>query len=155
MSGAAFIAESAYLAADIHHELIEIMIRKTRTPLTTRLLLRATSFIVLVSTTALAQNGLPPVIDRELLFGNPEISGAQISPDGKFIAFRKPHKSTINIWVKSADEPFVNARLLTNETRRPPRQFLWSHDGKFILFTKDKGGDRVDVARIHLHATLI
>jgi hypothetical protein len=68
LSGAAFIAESAYLAADIHHELIEIMIRKTRTPLTTRLLLRATSFIVLVSTTALAQNGLPPVIDRELLF---------------------------------------------------------------------------------------
>ena len=31
--------------------------------------------------------GLPPVIDRELFFGDLEISGAQISPDGKFIAF--------------------------------------------------------------------
>ena len=26
---------------------------------------------------------LPPIIDRELFFGDPEISGAQISPDGK------------------------------------------------------------------------
>ncbi len=31
--------------------------------------------------------GVPPVIGRELFFGGPEISGAQISPDGKFIAF--------------------------------------------------------------------
>ncbi|WP_410971941.1 hypothetical protein, partial [Salmonella sp. SAL4445] len=34
----------------------------------------------------------PPVIDRELFFGDPEISAAQISPDGKFIAFLKPFK---------------------------------------------------------------
>ena len=27
------------------------------------------------------------LIDRELFFGDPEISGAQISPDGKFICF--------------------------------------------------------------------
>jgi len=30
---------------------------------------------------------LPPLIDRELFFGDPEISGAQLSPDGKFITF--------------------------------------------------------------------
>lgn len=117
------------------------MIRKTRTSLATRFLLCALSFIFLPGATALAQNGMPPLIDREVMFGSSEIAGAQISPDGKFIAFRKPHKGTTNIWVKRADEPFANARLLTNETRRPPRQFLWSRDGKFILFTKDKEGD--------------
>ncbi|HEY0100904.1 MAG TPA: S9 family peptidase [Pyrinomonadaceae bacterium] len=117
------------------------MIGKPLTFLTPGFLLCALSCVFLFSATALAQNGLPPLIDRELMFGNPEISGAQISPDGKFIAFRKPHKGTVNIWVKRADEPFANARLLTNETRRPPRQFLWSRDGKFILFTKDKEGD--------------
>ena len=37
--------------------------------------------------------GLPPLIDRELLFGNPEIAGAQLSPDGKYIAFLKPWKT--------------------------------------------------------------
>jgi dipeptidyl aminopeptidase/acylaminoacyl peptidase len=99
------------------------------------------SFIFLPGATALAQKGLPPLIDRELMFGSSEISGAQISPDGKFIAFRKPHRGTVNIWVKRADEPFANARPLTGETRRPPRQFLWSPDGKFILFTKDKEGN--------------
>jgi dipeptidyl aminopeptidase/acylaminoacyl peptidase len=99
------------------------------------------AFIFLPGATALAQKGLPPLIDREILFGSSEISGAQISPDGKFIAFRKPHKGIVNIWVKRADEPFESARPLTGETRRPPRQFFWSGDGKFILFTKDKEGD--------------
>ena len=45
------------------------------------------------------------------MFGNPEIARAQISPDGKFIAFLKPHKDKLNIWVKRADEPFANARF--------------------------------------------
>jgi dipeptidyl aminopeptidase/acylaminoacyl peptidase len=90
---------------------------------------------------ASAQNGLPPLIDREIFFGNPEIAGAQISPDGKYIAFRKPHKDTMNIWVKRADEPFEKARLITNETLRPIRNYFWSRDGKYILFVNDFGGD--------------
>jgi Tol biopolymer transport system component len=106
-----------------------------------RLLLCTLSFIFLLSATALAQNGLPPLIDREILFGNPEIARAQISPDGKFIAFLKPYKDTLNIWVKRADEPFANARLLTNEPKRPIRSFFWSRDGKFILFVNDQGGN--------------
>lgn len=117
------------------------MIGKPRTSLTTRFLLCTLSFIFLPGATALAQNGLPPVIDREVMFGSSEIAGAQLSPDGRFIAFRKPHKATVNIWVKRADEPFANARLLTSETKRPVRSFFWSRDGKFILFTKDKEGD--------------
>ena len=117
------------------------MIRKTLASLTNGFLLCALSFSFSFNSATLAQGGLPPLIDREILFGSSEISGAQISPDGKFIAFRKPHKGIVNIWVKRADEPFANARLLTSETRRPPRQFLWSRDGKFILFTKDKEGN--------------
>ncbi|MGD0301190.1 MAG: hypothetical protein ABSE86_29280, partial [Bryobacteraceae bacterium] len=34
--------------------------------------------------------GLPPLIDRELLFGDPEITAAEVSPDGKYLAFMKP-----------------------------------------------------------------
>ncbi len=88
-----------------------------------------------------AQSSLPPLIDREILFGNPEIVGAQISPDGKYIAFRKPYKDTMNIWVKRTDEPFDQARLITNETKRPIRNYFWSRDGKYILFVNDFGGD--------------
>ena len=88
-----------------------------------------------------AQNGLPPLIDREIFFGNPEITGAQISPDGKYLAFRKPYKETMNIWIKRTDEPFDRARLITNETKRPIRSYFWSRDGKYILFVNDFDGD--------------
>jgi len=86
-------------------------------------------------------NGLPPLIDRELFFGDPEIAGAQISPDGKFIAFIKPFKGTRNVWVKRTEDPFDKAKPLTADTARPIPQFFWSRDGKFILFVQDKGGD--------------
>jgi dipeptidyl aminopeptidase/acylaminoacyl peptidase len=84
---------------------------------------------------------LPPVIDRELLFGDPEISGAQLSPDGKYIAFLKPWKETRNIWVKKTDQPFSSARLMTTETARPVAGFLWTRDARFIAYVKDSGGD--------------
>ena len=83
----------------------------------------------------------PALIDREIFFGNPEIASAQISPDGKYIAFIKPYLDTRNIWVKQTAEPFANARLITNRTDRPIPGFFWSRDGKYILFTQDKGGD--------------
>lgn len=89
-----------------------------------------------------AQDGkMPPLIDREILFGNPEYAGAQISPDGKYVAFLKPYKDTRNVWVKKTDEPFEKARLLTNRTDRPIPGFFWSQDGKYILFVQDNAGD--------------
>jgi len=83
----------------------------------------------------------PPLIDREILFDNPEISGAQISPDGAFIAFIKPFKGTRNIWVKKTAESFDKAKPITADTRRPIPNYFWSRDGKFILFVQDKAGD--------------
>jgi dipeptidyl aminopeptidase/acylaminoacyl peptidase len=83
----------------------------------------------------------PPLIDRELFFGDPEISGAQISPDGKFIAFVKPFKGTRNIWVKRTEEPFDSAKPITADKSRPVTQYFWSRDGKYILFAQDKAGD--------------
>ena len=90
---------------------------------------------------AAAQSGPPPLIDRQLFFGNPEISTATLSPDGRYIAFRKPYKETLNIWVKKAEEPFDRAKLVTSETRRPIPGFFWSRDSRFILFIQDQGGD--------------
>jgi dipeptidyl aminopeptidase/acylaminoacyl peptidase len=85
--------------------------------------------------------GLPPLIDRELIFGNPEIAAAELSPDGKYIAFLKPWKDTRNIWVKAVGQPFDSAHLLTTETKRPIAGYLWSRDSKYILYVKDKDGD--------------
>lgn len=100
------------------------------------------AFGLLAFAAALAQaSELPPLIDRELFFGDPEIVGGQLSPDGKFIAFIKPLDGTRNVWVKRIDEPFEKARPVTADTKRPIPGFFWSEDGKFILFVQDQAGD--------------
>ena len=85
--------------------------------------------------------GLPPLIDRQLFFGDPEISNGQISPDGRYLSFLKPWNGTRNIYVKAIDEPFSAARLLTTEKKRPIPAYLWSWDSKYILYAKDHDGD--------------
>jgi dipeptidyl aminopeptidase/acylaminoacyl peptidase len=85
--------------------------------------------------------GAPPLLDRELFFGDPEYSGASISPDGKHIAFIKPFKGTRNVWVKKAEEPFEKAKPITADLKRPVRQYFWSRDGKYVLYVQDQGGD--------------
>jgi dipeptidyl aminopeptidase/acylaminoacyl peptidase len=87
------------------------------------------------------KQGLPPLIDRELLFGNPEIAGLQLSPDGRYLAFLKPWKDVLNIWIKKVGEPFSAAHPLTAEPKRPIRVFLWSRDSKYVAYVKDNDGD--------------
>ncbi|HZN07099.1 MAG TPA: alpha/beta fold hydrolase [Pyrinomonadaceae bacterium] len=99
------------------------------------------SALIIVALAAPVWAQAPPLIDRELFFGDPEIAGAQISPDGAFIAFIKPFKGTRNIWVKKTAEPFTNAKPVTADTKRPIPTYFWSRDGKYILFVQDKAGD--------------
>jgi len=83
----------------------------------------------------------PPIIDRELFFGDPEISGAQLSPDGKYLTFLKQYNKIRNIWIKKVDEPFENARPITADTKRAVTSYFWSEDSKFVLYVQDKDGD--------------
>lgn len=81
-----------------------------------------------------------PLLDRDLFFGNPEISGGQLSPDGNWISFMKAHKGIMNVWVKKFDESFDKARPLT-DSQRPLYGYFWTDDSKYILYVKDKDGD--------------
>ena len=99
------------------------------------------SALLIVTAAAPLWAQAPPLIDRELFFGDPEIAGAQISPDGAFIAFIKPFKGTRNIWVKKTADPFTSAKPITADTKRPIPAYFWSRDGKYILFVQDKAGD--------------
>jgi len=83
----------------------------------------------------------PPIIDRKLFFGEIQIAGAQISPDGQYLSFLKPYKGTRNIWLKKASEPFGAARPMSAEATRPIRSYFWSRDSKYILYSQDAGGD--------------
>lgn len=102
---------------------------------------KGTAAVMLAASAAVAFAALPPIIDRDLLFGDPEIAGAQLSPDGKYLAFIRPLDKTRNVWVKKAQEPFSSAKPVTAVTKRPIGGYSWSRDGKFILFVQDDGGD--------------
>jgi hypothetical protein len=84
--------------------------------------------LFLTSWGAFAQQ--PPLIDRELLFGEIEIGGAQLSPDGQMISFLKPYKGVRNVFVKKAGEPFSAAKPVTAEPKRPLGGFFWTRDSR-------------------------
>jgi dipeptidyl aminopeptidase/acylaminoacyl peptidase len=83
----------------------------------------------------------PPLIDRKIFFDDPKISGAQVSPDGKWVSFRKPHEGVMNIWVKGLDEPFDAARPITADKARPVVGYFWTEDSRYVLYVQDKGGN--------------
>lgn len=85
--------------------------------------------------------GPAPLLDREIFFGNPEIAFAALSPTGKYVAFARELDGILNVWVKGLDQPFEEAWPITNDRKRPVTGYFWSQDGKYLLFTQDKGGD--------------
>jgi len=80
------------------------------------------------------------LIDREIFFGNPEIAGGKLSPDGQFIAFMKAYDGIMNLHVKGVEESFEAARILT-KSKSPILGYFWSYDSKYILFVNDSDGD--------------
>lgn len=41
-----------------------------------------------------------PIIPREVLLGNPDVTSVSLSPDGESIAFMAPHNDILGIWVR-------------------------------------------------------
>lgn len=81
------------------------------------------------------------LIPRDVIFGNPERAGAQISPDGKYLSFLAPRDGVMNVFVVERGQPLENARPLTNEKVRPIRIYNWTANGEDIVYVQDKGGD--------------
>jgi dipeptidyl aminopeptidase/acylaminoacyl peptidase len=84
---------------------------------------------------------LPPLLDREIFFGDPEVAFASLSPDARYVAFAKPLDGVLNVWVRGLREPFSAARPMTADKARPVTNFFWSRDSRHILFVQDQGGD--------------
>ncbi|MBT4594852.1 S9 family peptidase [bacterium] len=101
--------------------------------------------------TASSNQALPPLIPREVLFGNPEKSNPQISPNGKCIAYLAPvgAKKVLNVWVKTVGQN--DDHSVSGDTNRGVRLYTWAHNNKYILYIQDEGGNedwhlhRVDI----------
>ncbi len=83
---------------------------------------------------AMAQKQIP----LEDFFKNPEKSGYQISPDGKYFSYTAPYESRMNIFVQEIGKD--KATRLTSETDRDIMGYYWANPNR-ILYLKDNGGD--------------
>lgn len=103
---------------------------------------RALALAVLVSSAAAlpAHAELPPLIPREVLFGNPERTAPKISPDGKRLAWLAPdEKNVLQVWVSTAGKD--DARKVTADPKRGIRQYAFAYDDRTLLYLQDADGD--------------
>lgn len=70
----------------------------------------AQTTLQIVPETARYSGELPPLIDRAVFFDDPEVSGGQVSPDGKYFTFMCPYNGERNVWIRGIDEPLSAAR---------------------------------------------
>ena len=84
----------------------------------------------------------PPaqLIPRRLIFGNPDRSQVQISPDGRHVSFLASRDGVMNVFVAPADDP-NNAKPVTNDRTRGIPNYFWAYDAKHVLYIKDEGGN--------------
>jgi dipeptidyl aminopeptidase/acylaminoacyl peptidase len=78
------------------------------------------------------------LIPLEVLLGNPERVGAQISPDGKRLAYLAPLDGVMNVFV--GDAGLGNERPVTHDTDRGIQSYLWAHDDRHLMYVRDKDG---------------
>ena len=83
---------------------------------------------------------LPPLIPREVLFGNPVKTRLRISPDGQSFSYLAPSKKgVLNVWVKTIGKD--DDRMVTNDTHRGIGIYSWTYDSQHIIYLQDKDGD--------------
>ena len=88
---------------------------------------------------ACAETRETPLIPLGHFFDNPEIAGAQISPDGEWLSYLKPYQGKLNIYIRRFGSE--EERLITTDTVRPVRGYFWAIDASRLLYVQDKGGD--------------
>lgn len=83
---------------------------------------------------------LPPLIPRELLFGNPERTSPSLSPEGKYLAYIAPdEKNILQVWLKTVGQEETQA--LTRDPKRGIRFFFWTYNPDQLIYVQDSDGD--------------
>jgi dipeptidyl aminopeptidase/acylaminoacyl peptidase len=108
---------------------------------------RSVLALLVLSFVGLASAEEPALIPREVLFGNPERTSPELSPDGKLLAYLAPDdKNVLQVFVRTLGKK--DDRKVTNDPKRGIRQYFWAFDGKHLLYLQDTAGDE----NFHLHA---
>lgn len=71
-------------------------------------------------------------------FKNPEKTGYQISPDGKYLSYLAPYESRLNIFIEDLNTG--ETKRITNATERDIYIYFWKGNST-VLYIQDSGGD--------------
>ncbi len=84
-----------------------------------------------------------PLIPRQVLFGNPEMTSPRLSPDGSLLAYIAPVEGVLNVWVGPVGSPAGgnDFRPVTDDRNRGIRTYFWAEDGEHLVYLQDEGGD--------------
>lgn len=85
------------------------------------------------------KKGLPEIISREVLFGNPERVSPRLSPDGERMAYIAPEEGVLNVWVRTVGKDDDIA--VTHDRGQGIRGYFWAKNNEQILYVQDKDGD--------------
>jgi dipeptidyl aminopeptidase/acylaminoacyl peptidase len=85
------------------------------------------------------EQGLPGLIPREVVFGNPEKARATISPDGKMLAYLAPVGDNLNVWVRTVG--MEDDHPVTSDTTRSIIRYIWGPASDRILYLQDAAGN--------------
>jgi len=100
----------------------------------------AALLIAFAALPAAGEAGAPPVIPREVLFGNPERTMPTISPDGARLAWLAPDERNVEqVFVQVIGEP--KSKAVTADRKRGIRNYLWAEDDRTLLYLQDVEGD--------------
>ncbi len=102
--------------------------------------LAAAALLSLAGAPALVVAEPPPVIPRDVLFGNPERTHPRLSPDGQRFAWIAPDKKNVlQVWVKTVGKD--DDKMVSADKKRGIRQFYWAEDNRTLLYVQDNEGD--------------
>ena len=104
-----------------------------------------TVFLSLILTMIGINTSAQAPIPLKDFFKNPEKSGYQISPDGKYISYLGPYKKRMNIFVRPIDGE--KAKQITKVTDRDLGGYFWK-SGSRLVYLKDNAGDE----NFHIYA---
>lgn len=81
------------------------------------------------------------LIPRQVLFGNPDRAGVQISPDGTKISYLSSVDGVLNVWVGPVKKPEA-AKPVTHDKKRGIRIYFWAYTSNDVIYCRTRTATR-------------
>lgn len=96
-------------------------------------------FHLIIITSCKEKEEIPPRIELEKFFRNPEKNAFSISPNGLFISYLAPYQNRMNIFIQSLSD--TTLKQITFETDRDIAGYMWANDIRLIYIKDEQGNE--------------